>query len=118
MATQEFDLDAFVHAVEQRDAGGQLGAYADQAQVLIVDATAPPSSPRTFDGLEAIGRWVGDVAARDMTHRVNWAAKEGDRVAFVEDCEYPGGEKVLCMTTMDIVDGRIVRQLVSQAWDS
>lgn len=117
MTLQKFDLDAFVRAIENRDAGGQLQAYADTARVSIVDATAPPSSPRTLDGLEAIGQWVGDVASREMTHRVDWAVREGDRIAFVEDCEYPGGEKVLCIATLDVVDGKIARQVVSQAWD-
>ncbi|HZP14296.1 MAG TPA: nuclear transport factor 2 family protein [Nocardioides sp.] len=117
MASSEFDLDAFVRAVENRDAGGQLGAYADDAQVMITDATAPPSSLRTLDGTAAIGQWIGDVASRDMVHQVTWAARDGDRIALVENCEYPGGEKVLCLTTLDVVDGRIARQLVSQTWD-
>ena len=40
-----------------------------------------------------------------------------DAVAFTEACRYPDGTNVLCATVLELADGRIVRQVVVQAWD-
>jgi hypothetical protein len=52
-----------------------------------------------------------------MTHRVENEVIGADRVAFNEACEYPDGTKALGVETLDVRDGKIVREVIVQAWD-
>jgi hypothetical protein len=52
-----------------------------------------------------------------MTHRVENGIAEDDRLAFTQACTYPDGKRVLCSTTLQLVDGRISHQVAVQAWD-
>ena len=70
-------------------------------------------------GKEHIARYLRDVCGREMTHRVedeDEVVGEG-RVAFVEACEYPEGVRVLGAATLEVRDGKIVRQVNVEAWD-
>jgi hypothetical protein len=53
-----------------------------------------------------------------MTHRVDTAVAEGDRLAFTQTCTYPDGKRVYCAATLELVGGRIARQTAIQAWDA
>ena len=52
-----------------------------------------------------------------MTHRVEFGVTEGDRIAFTQACTYPDGNRVFCMATLQLADGRILQQTCVQAWD-
>lgn len=39
-------------------------------------------------------------------------------VAFAQHCRYPDGGKVVCVTTAELDQGKIVDQTAVQAWDS
>jgi ketosteroid isomerase-like protein len=118
MSTQtSFDLGALSRAIAERDAAAQLACYADDAQVRIVDRNSPPSAPRTLQGKDAIREWIEDICARDMTHAVEQQVASADGAAFAEWCRYPDGTQVLCCTLLEVRDGQITRQVVSQAWD-
>jgi hypothetical protein len=52
-----------------------------------------------------------------MTHEVQTPVVADDAVAFTEACRYPDGANVLGATVLELVGGRIVRQVVVQAWD-
>ena len=52
-----------------------------------------------------------------MTHRVEFGVTEGDRIAFTQACTYPDGNRVFCMATFQLADGRILQQTCVQAWD-
>jgi tRNA-binding EMAP/Myf-like protein len=52
-----------------------------------------------------------------MTQRVENEVIGADRVAFNEACEYPEGTKALAVETLDVRDGKIVREVIVQAWD-
>jgi hypothetical protein len=52
-----------------------------------------------------------------MTHRVGDEVVGENRVAFNEACEYPDGAKVLTAMTLDVQDGKVVRQVNVEAWD-
>jgi hypothetical protein len=115
--TTTFDLTALKHAIEQRDAAGQLALYDPFAEVRLVDRVTTPGNPRVLRGRVEIAAWIEDVCGRDMTHRVEQEVLGEDRAAFAEACRYPDGTNVLCMTVLELEGGRIVRQLAIQAWD-
>jgi hypothetical protein len=52
-----------------------------------------------------------------MTHEVRTPVVADDAVAFMEACRYPDGTNVLCASVVELAGGRIVRQVVVQAWD-
>jgi SnoaL-like protein len=112
-----FDLDRLTRAIEERDASTQLAMYAQDAQVTLADKIAQPSSPRVLRGRSEIQRWLEDVCARDMTHRVAHSVRDEHGVAFTEECRYPNGTNVLCAAVLEIADGQITRQVGVQAWD-
>lgn len=115
--TTTFDLTAHKLAIEARDAAALLAAYAGDADVILVDRVAQPSTPRTLNGRTEIQAWLEDVYGRDMTHAVNHSVADEHGAAFTLSCSYPDGTKVLCATVLEIADGQIARQVVVQAWD-
>lgn len=112
------DLDVLKRAIEERDADAQIALYSDDAEVFVIDAMNPPSKPMTVSGKDAIATWVRGVTARDMTHQVQNVVADGDRVSYSVACQYSTGERVQCMATLRVEDGRIARQDGVQAWDS
>ena len=108
---------AIKRATEARDAVTLSGFYADDAVIQIVDKSNPPSRPRELRGKQEIADFLQDVCGRKMTHDVEAAAFEGNRLAFTEACTYPDGTKVLCMAMAEVKDGSISRQSIVQAWD-
>ncbi len=58
-----------------------------------------------------------DVCARDMSHKVEGEVVGEDRVSFIEACEYPDGTKVLSAMTLEVREGKVVRQTSVEAWD-
>jgi ketosteroid isomerase-like protein len=120
MSTQTaatFDFAALKRAIEGRDASGMLAAYAPDAEVTLVDQQNPPSRPTVLRG-EQIRAWIEDVCGRDMTHSIEREVLGGERASFAEVCHYPDGTDVLMMAALEVRDGRIVRQLSIQAWDT
>ena len=115
--TTAFDPAALKRAVEERDAAGQLGLFADDATLEMIDKENPPSKPLTLSGREAIREMLEDVTGRDMTHAVGAVAVDGDRASYTVDCLYPDGTKVLCMATLELREGQIAHQRMIQAWD-
>ncbi len=116
-ATLEFDLDTLARAIEERDASAQLGLYAPDAVVTLVDRVTQPSAPRVLRGEGEIRAWIEEVCGRDMTHRVVGTVRDEGGAAFTEACSYPDGKAVLCATLLETSDGLVRRQTVVQAWD-
>ncbi|HEY2602226.1 MAG TPA: nuclear transport factor 2 family protein [Thermoleophilaceae bacterium] len=116
--TTSFDPQTVRRATEERDAEALLALYADDAQIEVVDSEHQPSSPQIARGKAEIGELLRDVAGRDMTHRVEGLALDGDKLAFTVRCAYPDGTLVLCMASAQIEDGKIVRQTNLQVWDA
>ena len=105
-------------AIETRDGATLAGFYADDAVLRIVDSVHPPSRPQEIKGRAAISAYYDDVCGRTMTHSVDFGIAEGDRLAFLQNCKYPDGKRVCCSATLELRNGKIVRQLAVQAWDS
>jgi hypothetical protein len=120
MATQApggLDFEVLRHAIEGRDAETLVGLYADDAEVIAVNRNTTPSSPNVLRGKEQIAGYLRDVCAREMTHRIENEVLGEGRIAFQEACEYPDGVRVLGAETLEVRDGKIVRQVNIEAWD-
>ena len=111
------DFEVLRRAIEERDADTLLGFYADDAELLTINRNSTPSSPAVSRGKEEIGEYLRDVFSREMTHSVENEIVGEDRVAFQEACEYPDGVRVLGAETLELRDGKIVRQVNIEAWD-
>ena len=119
MTTQTtFDFPALRRGLEERDADVQLALYDEQAEVRLVDCVNTPRAPHLLRGRDEIRAWLQDVCSRDMTHEVQTPVVADDAVAFTEACRYPDGTNVLCASVLELAGGRIVRQVVVQAWDT
>ena len=115
--TPPFEFSLLKHALEQSDADVLAGLYADDAEMVIVDRDRPPGAPMRLAGKSAIDAFWRDVCSREMTHAVEHEVIGSDRIAFVEECLYPDGCKVLSAMILDLRNGRIARHLTIQAWD-
>jgi ketosteroid isomerase-like protein len=113
-----FDAGALKHAIEHRDAAALLELYADDAEVELVDAQNPPSSPRRVRGKAALAEVFADVYGRTMTHAVGPVSVDEDSLGYRVRCEYPDGLKVVCISAAELRDGRIARETCVQAWDA
>src|SRR3954470_10935688 len=113
-----FDASALKRAIESRDAAALLELYTDDAEVDLVDAENPPSSPRRVRGKTALAEAFADVYGRDMTHAVGPVSVDPNAVGYRVRCAYPDGLQVLCIASAELRDGRIARETCVQAWDS
>ena len=53
-----------------------------------------------------------------MTQRLGHEVIGSNRMAFIEECAYPDGCRVMAAMTLDLCGGRIVRHLTIRAWDT
>ena len=111
------DFEDLRRAYERRDADLALSLYADDAQVLMIDHSNPPSSPLELRGKAEIGEHLRDVFGREMTHRLENEVIGDERVAFNLSCQYPDGNRVFCAGMFEVRDGKIIREVDVQAWD-
>lgn len=119
MATAtNLDLDAIRKGQEAHDLESLLSAYAEDASVSVVDATNPPSRPRTLRGKDEISAFWGDVLGRGLTHKVERLFAANDQAACRVACEYPDGTRVLCTSICDLEAGKIAHEVIVQAWDT
>jgi hypothetical protein len=116
-AASGLDLETLRRAAEGKDPEAMLSLYADDAEYVRVDRNNTPSSPMALRGKEEVGEYLRDVFSRDMTHRIENEVVGEERAAFNWACEYPDGTKVLAAETVEVRDGKIVRQVSVQAWD-
>ncbi|MGH3086263.1 MAG: nuclear transport factor 2 family protein [Rubrobacteraceae bacterium] len=112
-----FDFEAMRHAIERSDADALITLYAGGAEAKITNKNTPPSHPTALRGKEEISAMLRDVCARDMSHKVEGEVVGEERVAFMEACEYSDGTRVLSAMTLEVRDGKIVRQTSVEAWD-
>lgn len=119
MASQHnLTIDTLRNAVEGRNATSLTAFYAPEAELTIIDTNNPPSRPRSIKGAKAIGEFLEDVCARDMTHAIDDCVFNNSHIAFVERCRYADGTRVVSSNTAEIGPDGITRQTIVQAWDS
>jgi hypothetical protein len=112
------DMSTLRQAIEQRNAELLISLYADTAHVQIIDSVHQPSSPLELRGKQAIADYLSDICRREMTHRIMDEVIGENRLSFNEACQYPGGERVLAASVLDLQNGKIIRQITVQAWDA
>ena len=111
-------ISSLRRAIEGRDGATLTSFYADDAVLQIVDQDHPPSQPLEIKGHDAIAAYFDDVCGRAITHRVEFGIAEGEQLAFTQACAYPDGTRVFCSATLQLLGGKIARQVSVQAWDS
>ncbi|MEU7380397.1 MULTISPECIES: nuclear transport factor 2 family protein [unclassified Streptomyces] len=116
-ATPVFDTGTLRRGIEGDTADTLLSLYSDDAEIRIVDRNTQPSSPKVLHGRDEIGTMLENVYGRDMTHRLEQCVVQGDHAAYVESCQYADGVRVLAESMVSLRDGRIVEQILIQAWD-
>ncbi len=106
------DFEALRHAIERCDPDLVLSFYTEDAQLSIVNAEDQRSSPFELRGKVEIGKHLRAVCGQKASHRIEREdAVDADRVTFREACEYPDGIRVWVETTLEVQDGKIVRQV-------
>ncbi len=109
--------DTLRAALEGSDGETLVSLYADDAELQVIDRNHQPSHPLTLRGKSAIAAYWTDICGRALRHRVEHVIAAGDSLAYDEACAYPDGTAVRCVAMLEVVDGRIARQVGVQAWD-
>jgi hypothetical protein len=109
---RRLDLETLYLGIESRDPDLLLGFYADDARLSIVNTDTPHAPPFELCGKGEIAKHLRATFGQEASHRVERDAAVGeDRVAFREACEYPDGGRVWVETTLELRNGKIVRQV-------
>ena len=117
-ADRDLDFGVLRLGIERCDQDRLLGFYAEEANLSIVNASAPDASPFELRGKAEIARHLRATYGQGATHRVEREFVGEDRVTFLETCEYPDGGRVWVETTLELRDGKIVRQVDVVASDA
>jgi hypothetical protein len=109
---RRLDLEILYLGIESCDPDLLLDFYADDARLSIVSTDTPHAPPFELHGKGEIAKHLRATFGQEATHRVERDAAVGeDRVTFREACEYADGGRVWVETTLELRDGKIVRQV-------
>jgi hypothetical protein len=118
-ARNGLNFEAMRLGIEGCDPEIVLGFYAEDARLSIVNAVTPRASPFELHGKAEIAKHLRATFGQEASHRVERdAAIDEDRVTFREACEYSDGGRVVVETTLEVRDGKIVRQVDVVASDA
>lgn len=106
-----------VAAIESRDADALTALYAEDATITMLDRDHPPDSPLVVSGREEINSYYRDICGRNIDHSVHGLVADEAGLAFEQQCRYPEGTQVVCVTVASVIHGRIQHQRASQTWD-
>ena len=112
------DFEALRRAIEGCDPDLVLGFYAENAQLSIVNVVTPHVSPFELRGKAEIAKHLRAAFGQETSHRVEGEVVGVDRITFREACKYPDGDRVLVETTLEVRDGKIIRQVDVVASDA
>jgi hypothetical protein len=107
---RRFDLMEFSRAIDASDAEYQIAAYADSAEVEVIDPDNPPSSPHVLKGKNAIADWVRSNCQRNVLQRVVRAIDGDDRVAYTVSQVQRDGSHEIATSTAELQDGLVTQQ--------
>ena len=106
------DFGTLRHAIERCDPDLLIDFYAEDASLSIVNADTPRAYPFELRGKAEIAKHLRVTYGQEASHRVERDAAVGeDRVTFRETCEYSDGGRVWVQTTLELREGKIVRQV-------
>jgi ketosteroid isomerase-like protein len=110
--TGTLDFGAMREAIEGRDPDALLGFYSEDAELRIVTSTDPDGPAFELRGRAQIERYLRAVCDQEMTCGVEDEVVIGEgSVEFVEVCTYPNGTLISVGMTLEVREGRILRQL-------
>jgi SnoaL-like domain len=105
------DFEALRLCIEHSDPDKMLGFYADDVELSIFNAGVSQASPFGLRGKAEIAKHLRVIYGQKASHRVERVTVDEGRATFREACEYPDGSRVLVETTLEVRDGKIVRQV-------
>jgi SnoaL-like domain len=105
------DFKALRYAIERCDLDLLLSFYAEDAELSIVNAATPQNSPFELCGKAEISKHLEVVFGQEGSHRVEREVVGEERVTYWEACKYPDGSQLVVATTLEVHDGKIVRQV-------
>ena len=113
------DFKALRRAIERWDLDLMLGFYAEDAELDIINAEARRTFAFELRGRAEIAKHLRAVFGQGASHRIEGEeVVDEDRVTFREACEYPDGNRVVVETTLEVLDGKIIRQVDVVALDA
>ena len=115
---RRFDLLEFGRAIDASDAETQIAAYADSAEVEVIDPDNPPSSPRVLKGKSAIADWVRSNCQRSVRQRVVRIIDGDDRIAYTVSQVQRDGSHQIATSTSELQDGLVTQQHTIMIRDS
>ncbi len=105
------DFEALRLCIERCDPDRMLGFYADDVELSIVNADVPQAPPFELRGKAKIAKHLWVVYGQKAFHRVERVTVDEGRAMFREACEYPDGSRLVVETTLEVRDGKIIRQV-------
>jgi ketosteroid isomerase-like protein len=117
-ADRSFDLETLKRGYEEWDIEDLLGLYADDVEQVQIDRDNPPSSPRIRRGKDVYRGMFEHCAAAGVKASVENAVAGRNRAAATVTCEFPGGRRVVSNTTLELREGRVVREHTVASGDS
>jgi hypothetical protein len=117
-AANGLDFEALRRAIERCDLALLLGFYAEDTELSIVNADSLQGLPFELRGKSEIAKYLRAVFGQKISHRIEQEAVGEERVTFREASEYPDGRRVWVETTLELRDGKIVRQVDVVAKDA
>jgi hypothetical protein len=113
-----FDLDTLQRGHSERDPELLIDLYADEAEVVVIDQTHPPSHPLVLEGRDAILSFLHELCDSEITLDVGDVVVGDDRVALHVAWWYPDGTQALSSEVFELDEsGRILRETIVQAFD-
>jgi ketosteroid isomerase-like protein len=108
--TSALDIELYKSAFESWDVETLLDFYDDEVELTMVSANNPPSSPREQRGKEVFRGMFEHCRDAGATPAVENGISDGDRASMTVTCVFPGGRKVVANNSVEVRDGRIVRE--------
>ena len=112
-----FDFSAYKLAFEAKDAVRWIEFFADDAEWNEYRNQDPPARPRQIRGKAEIRRYVESLARGSPSRTIESEVISGDRVAFRTWTVLLGGQRIVEHVILEIIDGKISKQVDVEAWD-
>ena len=105
------DFGALRFAIEGKDPDTLLGFYSEEAELRVVNAALPDGPAFELKGRAEIGRYLRAVCDQEMSCVLEGEVVFGEEsIVFGQVCGYPEGTPISVETTLEVSEGKIVRQ--------